>query len=459
MKKYEKQWFYIASAAAALLLLHVFIRTDFGDDLAYAERFRDGLNLTEFLISQYHYWSSRLIIQAVNIPMVLAGTWLWKILDTLVTVILIVNVADLFGVGDEEGKLQSGLLFFFLIWLIPVESLYSAGWITTSMNYLWTLSLGSVALRPLAHLVKNEKCSGWERLLCPVCALYSANMEQTACILLGSYLVVGVYAAAVNRRETANKRKTANATGILCIVQLVIISALILFSLTAPGNAVRNAMETERCFPEFAGLGVLDKLCMGFIESAHYYLAAGYMQVCFVFAALSGILILMAPKKWYKKLAALFPFAFYWFFGHIGKYLLYGGYLTRGLNIVGVLGENRQLPGLGMYDGAQVAFQVVTYMAVLVCAALTIYFIHGKTEETLLELLILVAGFASRAIMGFSPTLYASGDRTALYSSAAILIVTMRNLRFWLDKKPGICMKTAAGVYFLFLICLNFGII
>lgn len=445
MKKNRKQWIFIVSVTAILLFLHAFIDTDFGDDLAYAERFGDDLDLAEFLINQYYYWASRLIIQAVNIPMVLADPWLWKILDTLVTVIFIVNVSDMFGVGNDEGKLKSGVIFFFLIWLVPMESLYSAGWITTSMNYLWTLSFGSVALRPLMHLIKNEKCSIWENIICPICALYSANIEQTAAILLGSYIVVGAYAVIVKKRKLNT----------ICIVQLIIISALVIFSLTAPGNAVRNAAETQRCFPEFAGLGTMDKLCMGFIESTHYYLAAGYMQVCFVFAALSGILFLMASGKWYKKLTAFIPFAFYWFFGHGGKALLYGGYLTRGLNIVGVLGENRQLPGLGRYDGAQVAFQVIVYLAVLACVAVTIYFIHGKTEETVLELLILAAGFASRVIMGFSPTLYASGDRTALFSSSAILIVTMRNIRFWLDKEPRRYMKAAGCIYIILLICLN----
>lgn len=448
MKKNKKQWFLIFSVTAIFLFLHAFIDTDFGDDLAYAERFSDNLDLTEFLINQYYYWASRLIIQAVNIPMVLADPWLWKILDTLVIVIFIINVSDMFGVGDEEGKISSGVIFFFLIWLVPMESLYSAGWITTSMNYLWTLSLGSVALRPLMHLIKNEECGTWEKIICPICALYSANIEQTAAILLGSYIAVGAYAV-------FSKKRKLNA---ICIVQLIIISALVIFSLTAPGNAVRNVMETERCFPEFAELGTMEKLCMGFIESAHYYLAAGHMRVCFIFAALSGILFLMVPKKWYKKLTALFPLAFYWFFGHIGKDLLYGGYLTRGLNIVGVLGENRQPPGLGMYGGTLVAFQVVMYMAVFACVAATIYFIHGKTEETGLELIILAAGFASRVMMGFSPTLYASGDRTALFASAAILIVTMRNIRFWLDKKPKLYMKIISGGYILLLICLNLNI-
>ena len=42
----------------------------------------------------------------------------------------------------------------------------------------------------------------------------------------------------------------------------------------------------------------------------------------------------------------------------------------------------------------------------------------------------------SRVIVGFSPTLYASGDRTAIYCSAAILIVTLRNLQYFLGLKP-----------------------
>lgn len=75
--------------------------------------------------------------------------------------------------------------------------------------------------------------------------------------------------------------------------------------------------------------------------------------------------------------------------------------------------------------------QAGVYLALLVCVALTIFFLHGSSTETLLELTVLGIGLMSRFGMGFSPTVYASGARTALYGSMAVLIVCLRNLQIY----------------------------
>ena len=62
------------------------------------------------------------------------------------------------------------------------------------------------------------------------------------------------------------------------------------------------------------------------------------------------------------------------------------------------------------------------------------FFLHGKSKETLLELAVLGIGLMSRFGMGFSPSVYASGSRTALYSSVAVLVVCLRNLQIYCGK-------------------------
>ena len=69
------------------------------------------------------------------------------------------------------------------------------------------------------------------------------------------------------------------------------------------------------------------------------------------------------------------------------------------------------------------------YLVVLLCVIISICWIHGRNFETLLELTIIAAGFMSRFMIGFSPTIYASGDRTALFASVALLIIVMRNIQ------------------------------
>lgn len=80
-------------------------------------------------------------------------------------------------------------------------------------------------------------------------------------------------------------------------------------------------------------------------------------------------------------------------------------------------------------NGIVILIQMLYYLVVLLCVIVSIYWIHGRSFETLLQLTIIAAGFMSRFMIGFSPTIYASGDRTALFTSVALLIIVMRNIQ------------------------------
>lgn len=455
-KETAAQWIIMGSFFLILLVLQVFVHVDFGDDLTYRSVWAEK-HLGEFLRDRYEWWSSRVVIEAVMMPLVAAPVWIWRILNILMVLLLVWNTADMFGMEGRNNKLQAQIFFFILMWTVPMVSLRSAGWITTTTNYLWVLTLGLAAMRPIKHWVCQEKCAKWEYLICPLCTLYGANMEQMGAILLGVYLVFGLYLIAEKRRLSP-----------FYIIQLLLIIAVLYFVLAAPGNDNRNRQEIERAFPEFAQLGVWEKLAMGFIESTQYYVAAGYEQVSYLFALLTGVLFAAVlqgstentdekagQNTRLRILVALIPLAFYWGVGHLGNYLLARGAFPRGGHIVGLFGGNRQLPGLGQYSPGMVAMQILLYLMLLGCVALTIYFIHGKKKETLLELVILAAGLASRVIIGFSPTIYASGDRTALFCSMAMLIVTLRNLQFFWNGNTKWYGKAVLGAYAAVIIAGN----
>lgn len=422
----RKKWGLLAGMFLLLLLAHTLIRADFGDDLAY-KNILVNQSMFDFLRERYHTWSSRVLIEAVMLPFATGNVWWWKIADSLMIVLFLWIVSELFGGEKEQEKMQAQMLMFCMIWIVPFFSLSSAGWITTTINYLWPLTLGLVAMLPLRHWDREEKIPVWEFVVCPICALYGANMEQMGAILLGSYVVFGGY--------LLWKRKKLSP---FYFLQLLLIAGSLVFILTAPGNACRTEAEIQRFFPEFAGLSVGQKLWMGFLDTTQYYLAAGDGQKSYVFGLFSAILWLVALLTFWNRrekrgipglLLSLLPVVFYWGIGQAGNFLLNSGRLTRGRNGIGVLAQNRQIPGMSYFSGGLVVFQTLCYLIVLAAVAGTIFYVWGVSEETLLELLILAAGFLSRLVVGFSPTIYASGDRTALFCTAAILIVTLRNLR------------------------------
>ena len=422
----RKKWGILAGMFLILLLAHVLIRTDFGDDLAY-KNILENQTIFDFLWERYHTWSSRVLIEAVMLLFVTGNVWWWKIVDSLMIVLFVWIVSELFGGESGQDKMRAQIMMFCMIWIVPFFSLSSAGWITTTINYLWPLTLGLVAMLPIRHWICEEQVPAWEYAVCPVCALYGANMEQMGAILLGSYMVFGGYLLWKRRKLSP-----------LYFVQLVLIAASLLFILTAPGNVCRTEEEIQRFFPGFETLTPLQKLWMGFLDTAQYYLAAGDGQKSYVFGLFSVILWLAALLVFSARkekggipgvLVSLVPVAFYWGIGQTGNFLLTSGLLTRARNLIGVLAQNRQIPGMSFFSGGLVAFQTLCYLLVFAAVAGTILYVWGVSEEAMLELLILAAGFLSRLVVGFSPTLYASGDRTALFCTAAILIVTLRNLQ------------------------------
>lgn len=422
----RRKWGILAGMFLILLAAHALIRADFGDDLAY-KNILANQTLLDFLRERYATWSSRVLIEAVMLFFVSGNVWYWKIADSLMILLFLWIVSELFGGKSGPDKMRAQILMFCMIWIVPFFSLSSAGWITTTINYLWPLTLGLMAMLPVRHWILEEKIPAWEYVLCPVCVLYGANMEQMGAILLGSYGVFGGY--------LLWKRKKLPP---FYFVQLLLVTGSLVFILTAPGNACRTEAEIQRFFPEFAGLTVGQKLWMGFLDTTQYYLAAGDGQKSYVFGLFSVVLWLAALLTFSGRrgkrgipgvLMALVPVVFYWGIGQAGNFLLNSGLLTRGRNGIGVLAQNRQIPGMSYYSGGLVAFQTLCYLIVLAAVAGTIFYVWGRSEEAMLELLILAAGFLSRLVVGFSPTIYASGDRTALFCTVAVLIVILRNMQ------------------------------
>ncbi len=415
---------------SVMMFLHLFLRTGWGDDGAFAGM---GMPMGEFLAYRYETWSSRVLVEAAVKLLTAASGGIWKILNVLMILLLIWIVADLFGGEGRRAKIRSQLSFFALLWCLPVLTLCDAGWIATTLNYLWPLTLGLVAMRPLKHGLREEKCPGWEYVVCPVCMLFAANTEQGAAVLLGVYLLFGGYLF---------WRKKKLSLFYLILLALPAVSAA--FILASPGNAYRFEAEMDQWFPGYDRLSWSQKLLMGFIDCVHYYASAGGSErTNYLFALLTGILF---AGVWQKSkdtkfspavLTAFIPLTFYWGIGQFANARIVEEGFGRGGHMIGLFGQNRCLPtGAGTfeflgwisYPWKMVFLQAGVYLGLLVCIGLTICFLHGKSFETLLELMILGAGLFSRIMMGFSPTMYASGERTSLYCSAAILIVCLRNL-------------------------------
>ena len=396
-----------------IFILQFFCRGQFGDDIVFSGVL-DEMSLAEFLNKRYYTWSSRVIIEAFLVFIASWNPWIWQLLNGIVTIILIDAVSKTFGLGETY---TNKILFACLMLTIPVSSLNSAGWITTTMNYLWPLSFGMVVIASLRQIIMGKlKLSGF--FISLIAIIYAANMEQMAAILLGTYLVTGIYMLAAKKQMNW-----------MYFVQLAFIMLSLCFILFCPGNARRTIMETEKYFPVFEELTVFQKLCMGFLVNARHYIAEAGRPLFLVLNTTLVIGVIIKNKKNPLRWGiACFPILSILLL-EILKALSLAGLWNKGLRLLEVIWNNNSIAAASIFKEEFILIQMLYYLAVLLCVIISIYRIHGRSLETLLELTIVAAGFMSRFMIGFSPTIYASGDRTALFASVALLIIVMRNIQ------------------------------
>lgn len=397
----KRTWFYengaFVAAALAAVLWHVVLSTNVGDDMVYFKTLLDGnSSLGEILAHRYETWSSRMVIEAVLIPLVHCPL-LWKILDIVIFTSLPVLLCGLLGVTGCGRWFVTGLVL-----LYPFTDMASAGWIATTTNYLWPLWGVLVIGMVLKQLRCGRKVPVWEAAAALLACAYAGSQEQAAVLLL---LLLGME---VLHYISENRMKQPLLYA-LCGID--IISLIYIFS--CPGNAIRSAQEMAGRMPEFADFTFAEKLYMGLANVERIFIA----ELDPVYCVVAAVLVLLVYRKtgdYRKTLLAGIP-----------ALLLFGQAMVRvshpSLKKVFVRPEQTT-----HWDW----HALVTYMP-LVFLVLSVWGIlyalwqlaDGAWKHYLWTAFLLAGGFAMGVVMGFSPTIYASANRPYLYLYFVLIYV------------------------------------
>lgn len=394
------QYLYLGVLAVLFFILHLKLPLNTGDDIFFLNSLQDQ-TLWQYLSSRYETWTSRLIIETALIGVV-RYSWLWRILDTAMVVVIAVAMSKL--ISAEEKRIR-GLLIALLILAYPFIDISSAGWIATTVNYLWPLALGLVAMIPIKKMLLKETIFWWE---CPIYALsllFAANNEQMCALLCGVYGVFLIYLW---------KKRLLRP---LLLIQLCIALLSLIFILTCPGNDSRYISEISTWFPEYAQFSFFGKLELGFSSTLYHYVMEPNMLVL-VF------IVLMFVAIWTRK--------------ERSDMMLFGaGVLLICVLIFSTLGSffEQWIPAVAEIRGALTTngtlinpASFITWIPDLILLAISVlmlvmlYHSFDNKKLALLNVIILFSGFCSRLIMGFSPTIWASVDRTFIFMYFAIIL-------------------------------------
>lgn len=336
--------------------------TIFGDDLSL----QHAAFSVEWLINRYYHWSSRLLIESVWVPLVQVK-WLLQTLNFLVLVATPVGFYLLFRQIKLDFKQAICLSA-----VLPLWTMYSAGWGATIVNYWYTPLACVFAL----YFLTLNHLKLWQIFLFVVLLLFGVNQELNAIAMLGTLILM-----------LWQYKRTPYIWAALVLVLLSIA-----FELTAPGNHARFLSEIRTWLPAYAGYSLPYKAYIGIMHTMSFHLFA--LNVCFAFIA-SAIVFLKTRKVAFACAAVI----------------VFCGLQFVSSKVIG--GMN----GIAPFDGAFRAKHGLALLLVIVEFGFLLWCVL-RSEITVKAKVLILSGcalaIAVPSSMGFSPTVWASSDRVFL---------------------------------------------
>lgn len=391
--------------AAGGLLLHMFLILNWGDDAYFRDSIKpENVTLVPFLFDRYATWSSRVVIEAVMV-MIVQVPILWWFLDTAVMVLAAHSLSRLLPKMDKKAN----YLLVCLVFIYPFIDMRTAGWIATTMNYIWPLAFGLYALVAIKNILQGEPLKVYQYVLGVLALLYAANHEQVGALLAGFFVFFCVYQVIVQKKLHW-----------FLLLQAVLSVASVAFILTAPGNAVRTLWTLETEFPGYVAISLFDKLEIGFSSTLF-----GLVMEPDLSFLVFGLVLLLAAKatkqnRLFVSIAAV-PLFFSAVFGLLGP--VFGKLLPFVGSIRGAMTETGTNPTF-----SQPISLIPNLMLIVVCLSVivSLYRMFAEKRDAWLVLLVLGAGFASRMIMAFTAAIWFSGDRTFIYLYFTLIYCSVR---------------------------------
>ena len=127
--KSKKNYIYFLLFAVFMILVHVYIKPVFGDEIHFrAKLISYHYDILSLLKWRWMNWSSRFILEFPMYLMAVLPSILWKIIDC----ICFIAVFYMISIYTDEK-----LFLLTCICSYPLIHLASAGWIATTTNYLY----------------------------------------------------------------------------------------------------------------------------------------------------------------------------------------------------------------------------------------------------------------------------------------------------------------------------------
>ena len=216
-----------------------------------------------YSFQRYSQWSSRFWIEGATLFST-RHVWLFGLLSLCAVVLLTYSLSSLLAYENFRMNLVLSIL---IIATFPISCLNSAGWIATTVNYIWPMSLFAYWLS-ITIKYKGTRAKAIYRVIATLCLVLSIFSEILTLAAAGFLLL----------NALITKRKFLNWFNLISSFITVMGIINVLF---CPGNLKRKSIEIKHWFPQYSSFSPVDRLIIqlnhlgGFITGTY-----GVVLIC-----------------------------------------------------------------------------------------------------------------------------------------------------------------------------------
>lgn len=392
-------------AFASLVLCYFFINMSFrggGDDVKFVT-IAEGHSLFSWISMRFTTWSARIASEAFIYIFAKLPIICWKLTTAAFCVILSIffyKYALLFKLNPHP---MLAVFCSFAPFLMNLGAFVEGVlWVTGAMNYLWITTFGFVGMYYVTKSVLHgkESLKLYERIITPLLLLLCVSSSEQ----LGAVIIVLL--ALLNIWQFS--KKNVSLYNILLFIGCIALYVTVVF--LSPGVALRKADDIARYIPDFESVGLLSRLqySIRWILDAivnHFGLLLNLVWLMelilllnkkakrsFDWILITVVFFAQIITLFKDKFPALFDFSAQWGLKDFSSF----GYFT-----------------------------IAMWAIILLCTAIAVFTCFEDRIKGCCSCLLVLAAYASTAIMVFSATMYESGCRVMYHSSLIIVILLL----------------------------------
>lgn len=357
------------------------------------------LSLTKngFLSYRYATWSSRSLIEFNVGVLVSVPTEIWRILDSVIFAAIAVLLSKLLANNNESPFFYNCLacLFVGLFIITFSKILESAGWLATTTNYIWPICFILIHFYLLKEFIfKNKDISKFKRtiiyLILIITLLEAISSEQLLVMVGGAYLFIIVYC--LYKKIEIPK---------LIYLFIIIILFNFIYDFCCPGNINRVKVVTKLGFPDYANFNIINKLDVGINYFLSWILMAKDL-FSVIFLVLLGVYTYLISNKKKITIITLIPCLAVLFFAS----LRFANFTT----VYSYFDLTNLKHGLLSLGFIRMLSCGVMYLIITLIPLYSIYLIYKDNKKLgYFIFVLLILGFGSVIISGFTPSLTSDG--------------------------------------------------